>query len=248
MDVRTSEITGAEALIRWQHPQKGLILPGSFIPVAEDTGLISPIGEWTLRDACMRHKAWTDAGLAPIRMSVNLSAVQFRQPNLVDIVVGALRESGMSPQYLELELTERVVVQDTEIAIATLRRLKDTGLQVAIDDFGTGYSSLSYLHRLPIDTIKIDRAFVKGLASQSGEGAITKAIIAMAQALKLRVLAEGVETEEQLSFLRTNGCDEMQGFLFSRPRPIDSFVEFLWTHQNPPRGGKRPSLLVGNLD
>ena len=248
VDVRTSEITGAEALIRWQHPQKGLILPGSFIPLAEDTGIISPIGEWTLRDACMRHKAWTDAGLAPIRVSVNLSALQFRQPNLVNIVVGALRESGMSPQYLELELTERVLVQDTEVAIMTLRRLKETGLQVAIDDFGTGYSSLSYLHRLPIDTIKIDRAFVKGLPSQSGEGAITKAIIAMAKALKLRVLAEGVETEEQLKFLRKNGCDEMQGFLFSRPRPVDSFVEYLWTHQKSPRGRKRPSLMVGNLD
>ncbi len=231
LNVRTGQIFGAEALIRWRHPKKGMISPATFIPVAEEAGLITTIGEWVLRTACHHQKAWTAAGVGPLRVAVNLSALQFREPNLQDVVRSALQEAGVEPQHLELELTEGSVMQDADAAAATLRSLKAMGLYLAIDDFGTGYSSLSYLHRFPIDTIKIDRAFVKGLTPDSGEGAIVKAIIGMAQALNMRVLAEGVETEEQLAFLRAHNCDEIQGYLFSRPLPTDDFLALLQSHQ-----------------
>ncbi len=227
----SASIIGAEALIRWFHPEKGMISPVTFIPVAEETGLITTIGEWVLRNACRHQKAWMDAGLRPIRIAVNLSAHQFRQPNLLEVVQAALHDTAVDGRFVELELTEGSVMQDADMAAATLRSLKTTGLQLAIDDFGTGYSSLSYLHRFPIDTIKIDRAFVKDLTPESGEAAIVKAILGMGHALNLRVLAEGVETEQQLSFLRAHGCEEVQGFLFSRPLPADAFLTLLTQHQ-----------------
>ncbi len=227
VDLQSGAIVGAEALVRWQHPEQGLLLPGGFIPVAEDCGLILPLGEWVLRTVCAQNVAWQQTGDAPMPVAVNLSARQFQERNLLDTVTQVLEESGMDPQYLQLEITEGAAMRDVESTITTLRALRKMGVQIAIDDFGTGYSSLSYLKRFPIDVLKIDRSFVRDLIVDPDDAAIASAIIAMAKSLGLRVIAEGVETEEQLAYLKEHGCDEMQGYLFSKPVPAPEFTKMM---------------------
>jgi diguanylate cyclase (GGDEF)-like protein/PAS domain S-box-containing protein len=227
IDLRSGEVIGAEALLRWQHPEMGMVSPARFIGLAEETGLIIEIGQWALRHACNQHMAWQNAGLGRLRMAVNLSARQFSQPDLVESVAKALADSGMAPQDLELELTEGMVMADVESAIATLRDLKTLNVQLAIDDFGTGYSSLSYLKRFPIDVLKIDRSFVNDIAHSPDDATIVLSIVSLAHNLRLRVIAEGVETEAQLAYLQKHDCDEMQGFYFSRPLPAIEFAQLL---------------------
>ncbi len=218
-DLYNGSIIGMEALLRWQHPSNGLLAPGSFIPLAEETGLITPIGEWVLRTACARLQRWMDAGLPKTRVSVNLSPLQFKQKNLAETVAAALRDSGLPPECLELELTESMLMQDAESTIAILQKIKAMGVKIAIDDFGTGYSSLSYLKRFPIDRIKIDQSFVRNITSDPTDAAVSQAIISMSHSLNLITVAEGVETQAQLEFLRARHCNEIQGFHFSRPLP-----------------------------
>lgn len=213
---------GAEALLRWHRGHKDWVSPADFIPLAEETGLILQIGEWVIRQACRQGKQWIDAGYEPFIMGVNLSPRQFRQPGLVEQVRGILQETGYPPEYLELEITEGMTL-DVESASGKMRQLRDLGVQISIDDFGTGYSSLNYLKRLPISRLKVDRSFVRDIETDLGDRDIVKAIIAMAHNLKITVIAEGVENQEQLSFLEANGCDEIQGYLFGRPVPADEF-------------------------
>lgn len=217
VDLRTGTITGVEALLRWNHAKQGLVLPDSFISIAEETGLIQPIGEWVLRAACTQAKQWQQAGLSPFRIAVNLSGYQFRRPGLAETVGNLLKETGLDPQWLELELTEGVLMECTETSISTLSALKDQGVCLAIDDFGTGYSSLNYLKHFPIDRIKIDRTFVSDIGRDPDDVAIIEAIISMSRSLSLQTIAEGVETLEAIDFLRDRGCFEMQGYFFSRP-------------------------------
>ncbi|MFH1495662.1 MAG: EAL domain-containing protein [Pseudomonadota bacterium] len=219
VDLYNGSIIGMEALVRWQHPEIGLISPNAFIPLAEETGLIIPIGEWVLRTACAQLKRWMDAGLPKIRVGVNLSSRQFNQNNLDEVVAAALRDTGLPPDCLELELTERMIMQDAESTITILHKLRALGVQFSIDDFGTGYSSLSYLKRFPIDRIKIDQSFVREITSNPEDAAVSQAIISLSHSLNLKTVAEGVETAEQQEFLRTLQCDEIQGFHFSRPVP-----------------------------
>lgn len=221
VDIRTERIVGFEALLRWKHPDLGFVSPAQFIPLAEETGLIVPIGEWVLREASRQNREWQDAGLAPVRMAVNLSSVQFREPNLQEVVRTALEASGLDATWLELELTESTVMRDANSAVATLARLKSAGVHLSIDDFGTGYSSLAYLKRFPIDALKIDQSFIRDSTSDPDDSAIVTSIILMARSLKLGVVAEGVETESQLSLLRVLQCDEAQGYLFSPPVAAD---------------------------
>jgi diguanylate cyclase (GGDEF)-like protein/PAS domain S-box-containing protein len=227
VEVGTRRLIGAEALIRWRHATRGLVSPVDFIPLAEDTGLIVPIGAWVLRAACEQAKVWQAAGLAPLPISVNLSNRQFRQKDLTDTITGILRSAGLDPRQLELEITESTIMQDPENAIAALQRLKALGIGVSIDDFGTGYSSLSSLRRLPLDCLKIDRSFITNITTNGDDAAITSAIVAMAHSLKLTVLAEGVENEDQLATLRRLGCDQVQGYLFSKPLPAEAFLTIL---------------------
>lgn len=226
IDIRTRNVVGFEALIRWRHSQKGLIPPSEFIPMAEESGLIIPIGEWVLNEACKQNKTWQAAGFAPVFISVNLSGKQFKQQNLIKIIEQALSESAFDPKYLELEITESII-QDTKSTAEILNELRKLGLKISVDDFGTGYSSLSYLRRFPVNALKIDRSFVKDATKDTDSAAIVKAIIAMAHCLKLRVVAEGVETEEQLKFLSDEGCDEFQGYLISPPLPAEEVARFL---------------------
>ncbi|MBW8717448.1 MAG: EAL domain-containing protein [Variovorax paradoxus] len=219
LDMESGRVTGVEALIRWQHPERGLVSPAQFIPLAEETGLIVPIGEWVLRTACFQNKAWQDAGLPPFIVSVNVSARQFRERTLIAQVALALRDSGLEPRLLELELTESLVMEDLDKALQSMKALRAMGVQLSIDDFGTGYSSLSALKRFPIARLKIDQSFVRDIPGDEEDKAIAKTIIALGHELNLKVIAEGVETEQQLEFLRAHGCDEMQGYLFSRPVP-----------------------------
>jgi diguanylate cyclase (GGDEF)-like protein len=219
VEVATGKLVGLEALVRWQHPEQGLISPAEFIPLAEETGLIVPIGEWVLRTACAQNRAWEAEGFAPLRLSVNLSARQFQQKDLSQTVVRVLRETGLSAERLDLELTESSVMKDPDYAARTLEELKNKGVKISVDDFGTGYSSLAYLKRLPLDTLKIDQSFVRDCTDNSEDAAIVAAIITLAHNLRLRVIAEGVETETQLRFLRELGCDEFQGYLVSKPLP-----------------------------
>ncbi|ROL67510.1 EAL domain-containing protein [Pseudomonas vranovensis] len=223
----TGRLHAAEALVRWQHPQWGMVPPSDFIGLAEETGLIAPMGEFVLRQACWQACEWQRMGLAPIRVSVNLSVYQLRQGKLVSLVRQVLEESGLAPHLLELELTESQLLDSVEHIIATFRQLHELGVKLAIDDFGTGYSSLSYLKRFPVDYVKIDQAFIRGLSEGSEDAAITRAIIAMAQSLDLQVVAEGVETAEQLDFLRKQGCNEVQGYLISRPVPAQELAGLL---------------------
>jgi diguanylate cyclase (GGDEF)-like protein len=217
VDLPSGKVIGIEALIRWRHPERGTVPPAQFIPLAEESGLIVPIGEWVLRTACKQNKAWQDAGMPAISVSVNISARQFREKDLVRRVAGALEESGLAAHYLELELTEGLIMQDLDRALKTMRELQAMGVQISIDDFGTGYSSLSALQTFPIVRLKIDKAFVDGIAKNEDDKAVAKAVISMGHQLNLKIIAEGVETEQQLAFLRANNCDEMQGYLFSEP-------------------------------
>ena len=216
MDIKSGRIVGGEALLRWQHPERGLVGPDEFIPLAEETGLIVPIGEWVLRKACAQAKEWQEAGLGAMRVAVNLSARQVEHPGLVQLVAEVLKETRLPPQCLHLELTEGAVMRQVESVISTLAELQALGIGISVDDFGTGYSSLGYLKRFPIDTIKIDRSFVRDVTTDQNDAAIVTTVIAMARSLNLRVIAEGVETEAQLAFLRENDCHEFQGFLLSR--------------------------------
>lgn len=218
---------GAEALIRWYHPTLGMISPAKFIPLAEDTGLIVPIGEWVIKTACAQLKSWQDGGFSDIVLSVNLSARQFQQENLLELVAQALQENGLQAEYLELELTESAVMQNPEQTINILRRLKALGVSISLDDFGTGYSSLNYLKRFPIDILKIDQSFVRDITSDPGDAAIACSVISLAHSLKHRVIAEGVETAAQLAFLRRHHCDQMQGYYFSRALPPAEFEQLL---------------------
>jgi diguanylate cyclase (GGDEF)-like protein/PAS domain S-box-containing protein len=227
VDLRTGRVFAVEALIRWAHPTLGLLSPLKFIPMAEETGLIVPIGEWTLRTACRQNKAWQDSGLAHINVCVNVSARQFKEKNWVSRVAGALRESRLEAKYLELELTETLIMQDVDQAIATMKELQSLGVRLSIDDFGTGYSSLAALKRFPVGRLKIDKSFIDDILRDESSNAVAKAIISLGQNLNLRVIAEGVETEDQAAFLRENHCDEMQGYLFSRPIPAAGIATFL---------------------
>ena len=223
----TGRIIGAEALVRWRQPEMGLVPPGMFIPIAEESGLIVSIGEWVLWEACRQSKAWQDEGLSPITMAVNLSAVQFHQKNMTEMVANVLQKTGLEPHWLELEITESGIMQNSDAAVKTLHLLKQMGLKLSIDDFGTGYSSLSYLKKFPLDKLKIDQSFVRDITTDQDDAAIVGAIIGMAKALKLRVIAEGVETIEHLTYLNSNGCFEMQGYYFSKPVPADEFERLL---------------------
>ncbi len=240
IDLHTGRMVGMEALIRWQHPQLGLVSPGKFIPLAEETGLIVPIGEWVLRTACHQNKAWQDEGLPPITVSINMSARQFRHHNPAESVARALRQSTLPPQFLEVELTESIIMHEETDSIKKLNDLTAMGIHLSIDDFGTGYSSLSYLKRFPISTLKIDRSFVRDLPDDSDSAAIAATIIAIARSLNLIVVAEGVETKDQLSFLTERECDQIQGFLFSRPLPREEFRELLRRNPEfvPPAGSQ----------
>lgn len=233
VSVASRQTVGVEALIRWDHPELGTLLPGRFIPLAEETDLIVPIGDWVLREATRQAQSWIDDGLAPLPVSVNIASRQFRLGNLVDSVTAALEDSGLDPTLLELELTEGTLVDDTELARRTLERLREMGVRVSIDDFGTGYSSLGYLKRFPIDTLKIDRSFIAEVTDDQDDAAISTAIVGLARSLRLDVIAEGVETIAQLDFLEGIGCGRVQGFLFSRPLTPDALVEFLGTPSTP---------------
>jgi diguanylate cyclase (GGDEF)-like protein len=226
--VADGRMVGCEALLRWQHPELGLTLPDRFIGLAEETGLIIPIGEWVIRTACAQACAWHKAGIAPIAVSVNLSMRQFKQEGLAIAVDDALRASGLDPRRLEMELTESLVMQDTEAAIRVLERLREIGVELSVDDFGTGHSSLAYLTRLPISALKIDQSFVQAIKGtrQSDEGVVAQAIISLAHNLNLKVVGEGVETAPQFEFLKQHACDEVQGYYFGRPMPADEFVRF----------------------
>ncbi|MCR4304672.1 MAG: GGDEF domain-containing phosphodiesterase, partial [Gallionella sp.] len=227
VDLASGRVTGMEALLRWQHPKQGLISPLNFIPLLEETGLIVPVGEWVLRSACAQNKSWQDAGLAALRVAVNLSARQFQQPGLVEMVGNVLAETGLDPGYLELELTESILLEHTEESLATLRKFHDLGIHLALDDFGTGYSSLSYLKRFPIDSLKIDRSFVRDITTNPDDATIARTVIAMAHSLRMMAVAEGVETREQMEFLRAHECDQMQGYYFSRPLTAEAFAQLL---------------------
>ncbi|HMH17461.1 MAG TPA: EAL domain-containing protein [Burkholderiales bacterium] len=227
VDLRTSRITGVEALLRWRHPELGMVGPLQFIPMAEETGLIVPIGKWVLRTACRQQKAWQDQGLPQMSVAVNLSARQFSDENLLQDITAIVKESGMDPTLLELEITESMLMHNVEKAIRTLDALNDMGIRLAIDDFGTGYSSLSTLKRFPINTIKVDRSFIRDLPGGVDDHAITDAIIAMGRTLGMTVIAEGVETKEQADYLREQSCDEFQGFYFKKPMPANELVKLL---------------------
>jgi diguanylate cyclase (GGDEF)-like protein/PAS domain S-box-containing protein len=217
MDIATGKITGMEALLRWQHPDLGLVPPDKFIRIAENSGLIVPIGEWVLRMACRQARKWQDEGLPAVSVAVNVSAVQFRQEGFCELIGRVLRETRLAPQYLELELTESLLLANAEVMLSVVQELKAMGLTLAIDDFGTGYSSFSYLRQFRVNKFKIDRSFIRDVAVNPDDAAITAAIISMAKSLRLKVIAEGVETEAQMSFLRAHQCDEIQGYYFSKP-------------------------------
>jgi len=227
VEVSTRRVVGAEALIRWMNPETGMMSPEEFIPIAEECGLIFPIGEWVLRTACGQMRKWHDAGHRDLHVSVNLSARQFQQHDLTLMIERILEETGLPADALHLEITESTAMHNAELSLAIMTRLKQMGVHISIDDFGTGYSSLAYLKKFPIDTVKIDQDFVRDLTSDSNDAAIISAVISMARALKRRVVAEGVETEEQLAFLRRHHCETIQGFLYSRPLSAEEFESVL---------------------
>ena len=235
VDLRTGRLFGVEALIRWRHPEHGLVRPDRFIGLAEESGLIVGLGEWVVRTACRQAQLWRAAGLDPLAVSVNVSARQFEEKRLVERIAGALRDSGLPPSALDLEVTESLLMRDMQQAVARMRELKEMGITLSIDDFGTGYSSLSALKSFPISTLKIDKSFVRDLAISSDDQAIALAVISLGHRLHLRVIAEGVETEEQRDFLRANDCDEMQGYLFSPPVPAERITEMLQAQMRLPR-------------
>lgn len=229
VDLKTEEITGVEALLRWTPAGQGPVSPAKFIPVAEDSGLIIPIGKRVLREACRQARAWMDARLLPITIAVNISALEFRSEQFLEGVFEILAETGLDPKFLELELTESVLMKRVEATGSILKTLRAKGVRVAVDDFGTGYSSLSYLRKFPIDALKIDQSFVRQITTDPGQASIVTAIISMGRSLGLRVVAEGVETEEELAFLQAQQCEEAQGYYFSRPVPAGEFAKLLET-------------------
>jgi diguanylate cyclase len=229
LDLETGKIIGAEALLRWEHPERGLVSPIKFIPLAEETGLILPIGEWVLKTACQQTRHWQKVGYPNLRIAVNLSGRQFQQLDLRHRLVKIFTETGLRPEYLELELTESMLVENTDVAIRRLQALKALGVEIAIDDFGTGYSSLSYLQQFPFDTLKIDRCFIRNIQDNPSQAAITQAIIEMAKTLKLKIVAEGVETEAELAFVMQHHCHAMQGYLFSKPLPTKDLESLLFS-------------------
>jgi diguanylate cyclase len=227
VDTATEYVHSAEALIRWRHPERGLIMPNDFIPMAEECGLIVAIGDWVMREACRQCKQWQREGLQPLRVAVNVTASQFRHGNLLGVIRSAVEDAGLDPRYLELEITESAVMTNPEESTAILEQLSRMGVLVSVDDFGTGYSSMSYLRRFPIDKLKIDRGFVKDLMTRADDVSIVRAIISLAHSLRLKVVAEGVETSEQLDSLKSMGCDQYQGFHFSAPLPAAAFGELM---------------------
>jgi len=230
LDMKTGAVIGTEALVRWQHPDLGLVYPAEFISIAEETGLITQLGEWVLRTACMQNKAWQKAGLPPMTVAVNLSARQFQQQDLADTVARILKETGLEPRWLEMEITEGVAMQNADYTNVLLRGMKEMGVRIALDDFGTGYSSLTYLKKFPIDTLKIDQSFVRDLTTDANDAAIANAVIVLAHSLKLSVVAEGVETQDQETYLRKHGCDISQGFLFSNPLAASALEALVRRH------------------
>jgi EAL domain-containing protein (putative c-di-GMP-specific phosphodiesterase class I) len=230
VNLQSGLIVGAEALLKWNHPQLGLVSPAQFIPLAEETGSIMALGEWVLRKASEHCKAWQMTNYPPLRVAVNLSAHQFKQHKLPDRIASILKDTQLSPELLEIEITETVLMQSTPENMRRLADLKSLGIHISIDDFGTGFSSLSYLKQLPIDSLKIDQSFVRDIPADANDSAITRAIIALAHTLQLNVIAEGVETAEQLQFLLSENCDEIQGFYFSRPLPPEKFEELVRTN------------------
>jgi len=235
LDIASDAVIGVEALLRWHHPERGRIPPDKFIPLAEETGLIGPIGLWVLSSSCAQAKAWLDAGLGEIRVAVNISSEQLRHAHFVDQVAQALADSGLPARLLELEITESTAMAEPEIMVPRLIELKAMGVDLAIDDFGTGYSSLTYLQRFPLDRVKIDRSFVRHVVSSTNDAGIVTAIIAMAHQLSFEVIAEGVETEDQLAFLRAHGCDQIQGYLASPPLTAERFAAWLRSRDHPVR-------------
>jgi EAL domain-containing protein (putative c-di-GMP-specific phosphodiesterase class I) len=227
MQLATGRVTGLEALLRWQHPELGLVPPDKFIRIAENSGLIIPIGEWVLRTACRQAKTWQDEGLPAVSVAVNVSAVQFRQQGFCELIRSVLHDTGLAAEYLELELTESLLLANADVTLSVLRELKSMGLTLAIDDFGTGYSNFTSLRQFGVSKLKIDRSFIRDVATNPEDSAITAAIISMAKSLRLKVIAEGVENEEQMSILRAHQCDEIQGYYFSRPLTVDKVADKL---------------------
>jgi EAL domain-containing protein (putative c-di-GMP-specific phosphodiesterase class I) len=237
--LRTRAIVGAEALVRWAHPTRGALSPAQFIPIAEDCGLILPIGNWVLREACAQTQAWVDAGYPAVTMAVNVSAMEFGDDRFLSGLFNILGETRLDPASLELELTESVLMKRVDSTAVILSTLRTRGVQVAVDDFGTGYSSLSYLQKLPIDALKVDQSFVRQISRSGDDAAIVTAVISMARVLKLRVIAEGVETQAELDFLQAHQCDEAQGYYFSKPVPAQQFESLL--RRSVPAAARRAS-------
>lgn len=239
---------GAEALLRWRHPELGLVPPSKFIPIAENSGLILPIGEWVLKTACAQARQWQDEGLPLLPVAVNVSSAQFRQESFPELIRRVLRETGLPPQYLELELTESLLLSKPDVTLSVSRGLTEMGVKLSIDDFGTGYSSLSYLKLLPVYKLKIDRSFVRDVMCNQDDAAITATIIMMGRSLNLRVIAEGVENEEQMSFLRAHQCDEVQGYYFSHPLTAADFAAKVQSTLLLPSPLQRDNLAVAEDD
>jgi EAL domain-containing protein (putative c-di-GMP-specific phosphodiesterase class I) len=240
VNVDTGQILAMEALVRWQHSERGLVYPDDFIPLAEETGLIVPLGEWVLRTACAQNRAWQDARLPPLRVAVNLSARQFRQPGLVETLARTLEETGLGAEWLDLEITETTAMGDVEFSVEVLSRLREMGVHVCLDDFGTGYCSLAYLAQFPVDGVKIDRSFVRGLPGEPDSASIVAAILSLARSLNLRAVAEGVETEAQRALLLEYQCHEMQGYLFAKPATPEESEKLLASKQ--PLAAPAPSI------
>ena len=230
-------IVGVEGLLRWKCGAQGIVTPDKFIPVAEDTGLILPIGEWAILDACRQAKIWQEVGL-PVPVAVNLSSIQFERADIVKLVTNSLTKTGLDPSFLELEITESLIMKNLKKSTTALKTLKNIGVQISIDDFGTGYSSLSYLQHFPVDHLKIDKSFIHDIIKRPGDNAIIKAIITMAHSMGLGVIAEGVENESQYSVLKKQNCDVIQGYLLSRPLPQDKMTKLLQDHSLHSRNGK----------
>jgi EAL domain-containing protein (putative c-di-GMP-specific phosphodiesterase class I) len=227
LDLKTNRVTGAEALMRWESPTMGTVSPVKFIPILEETGMVVEVGEWALHTACRQHAQWIKEGLPPIKVAVNLSARQLRETSFVGIVKSALKNANLPPSALEIEITESMLMSDAQVIVAALEDLHDFGVHISMDDFGTGYSSLSYLKRFPIDTIKIDRSFVNDISIDQDDAEIIHTIINMGHTLNRKIIAEGVETEEQLDILKAYRCDEIQGYFFSRPLSASDFTTFI---------------------
>jgi EAL domain-containing protein (putative c-di-GMP-specific phosphodiesterase class I) len=240
-DIATGRITGLEALLRWQHPELGLVPPDKFIQIAENSGLIVPIGEWVLRTACSQARKWQDEGLPAVQIAVNVSAVQLRQYGFCELIRKVLHETHFAPPYLELELTESALLTNVDVTLSVIRELKGIGVTLAIDDFGTGYSSFSYLRQFQVSKLKIDRSFIRDVTVNPDDAAITTAMISMARSLHLKVIAEGVEDEAQMSFLRAHQCDEIQGYYFSKPLAVDKVADKLRPHSPEPQARAQAS-------